>query len=57
MQAVDGLESFSTYILHVKEGWAKEEVDVACAKMRAELKDRTMHFMVTLYNVVARKPE
>jgi SAM-dependent methyltransferase len=57
IQTEEGLEGFATYILHVQKGWTKDEVDVFCAKVRAELKDRTMHSMATLYNVVGKKPE
>ena len=56
LQMDSGLEGYATYSLH-KEGWSKQEIDVFCAKVRHELKDRRMHAMLPMHNVIGRKPE
>jgi SAM-dependent methyltransferase len=56
MQLDDGLPGFATWILS-EDGWQREEIEIFCARVRAELMNKSMHSMVYLYNVVGRKPE
>lgn len=40
---VEGMEGFSLALMTRALGWSKEEVEVLCAKVRNDLKDRSIH--------------
>ncbi|KAL9640216.1 MAG: hypothetical protein Q9164_000403 [Protoblastenia rupestris] len=54
---VEGLEGISLGLLTRGKGWKADEVSVLMAKMRPELKDRSVHSYQTNIVVVGRKPE
>lgn len=43
LNVTDGLEGFSLALFTRCLGWEKAEVDVFCAKVRADLRDRSIH--------------
>ncbi|KAL9124276.1 MAG: hypothetical protein Q9217_006376 [Psora testacea] len=54
---VEGLEGISMALLTRGKGWKADEVSVLMAKLRPELKDRSIHSYQTNIVVVGRKPE
>ena len=48
LMTTEGLESFVAYIFTTQLGWAKEEVDVLCAKVRQQMKDPKVHGMLNM---------
>ncbi|KAF2471728.1 S-adenosyl-L-methionine-dependent methyltransferase [Lindgomyces ingoldianus] len=57
VQALDGLEGFSMRLFTNVLNWRPEEVEIMCAKVRAELKSKSTHAMYDLHVVYAQKPE
>ncbi|QGI63796.1 hypothetical protein CEK27_007767 [Fusarium fujikuroi] len=52
-----GLEGLSSAVYTRVLGWTKEELDVLLAKVRREMKDRTIHSYWPIYVVYGQKPE
>ena len=48
LQVQEGLEAFWYALFTRQLGYSREEVDVLCAKVRAEMKDPKMHAMFHL---------
>jgi hypothetical protein len=49
MQALDGLEAYSMRLFTTMLDWKPEEVQVLCAKVRADLKNKSAHRIMDLY--------
>ncbi|KAL2055311.1 hypothetical protein ABVK25_004649 [Lepraria finkii] len=57
LQIQEGLEAFWYALFTRQLGYSQQEVDVLCAKVRAELKNPKLHAMFYLYVVYGKKPE
>ncbi|KAL2009086.1 hypothetical protein VTN00DRAFT_7280 [Thermoascus crustaceus] len=60
VQQVQQIEAIGPYTLAPFTrilGWTREEVEVLCAGVRNELKDRSLHLYVKVYFVYGRKPK
>ncbi|KAK3169291.1 hypothetical protein OEA41_008674 [Lepraria neglecta] len=57
LQIQEGLEAFWYALFTRQLGYSQREVDVLCAKVRAELKDPKLHSLFHLYVVYGKKPE
>ncbi|KAI1073112.1 hypothetical protein LB507_008976 [Fusarium sp. FIESC RH6] len=55
--SISALESTSVAVFTRVLGWKKEEVDVLLAKVRRELKDRSIHSYWPIYVVYGQRPE
>jgi len=56
LQVQEGLEAFWYALFTRQLGYSREEVDVLCAKVRAEMKDPKMHAMFHLHVAYGKKP-
>ena len=54
LQLQEGLESFLYLIFAKHAGYTKEELEIMCAKMRAEIKDPKIHSLFYLYDRILR---
>ncbi|KAF4540124.1 Methyltransferase domain-containing protein [Lasiodiplodia theobromae] len=57
LQALDGMEGFSLRLFTGVLGWTAEEVNVFCAKVRQELKGKSIHPYILYYVAYGQKPE
>ncbi|KAF2185641.1 S-adenosyl-L-methionine-dependent methyltransferase [Zopfia rhizophila CBS 207.26] len=57
VQVLDGLEAFSMRLMTGVLNWQPEEVEVLCAKVRSELKSKSMHALYDFHVVYGQKPE
>lgn len=56
LNVTDGLEGFSLALLTRFLKWEKPEVDVLCAQVRADLRDRSIHGFFDIPVIYGRKP-
>ncbi|OCK85384.1 S-adenosyl-L-methionine-dependent methyltransferase [Lepidopterella palustris CBS 459.81] len=57
VQILDGLEGFSFRLMTHILKWQPEEVEVLCAKVRNELKSKSMHAILDYHVCYGQKPE
>ncbi|KAF9632468.1 putative methyltransferase domain-containing protein [Lasiodiplodia theobromae] len=57
LQALDGMEGFSLRLFTGVLGWTAEEVNVFCAKVRQELKGKSIHPYILYYVAYGQRPE
>ncbi|KAK2794092.1 hypothetical protein FQN52_009174 [Onygenales sp. PD_12] len=57
LQCTEGVEAFTTYPFTQVLGWSKEEVEVFCAQLRADVKRRDVHALCPMHYVIGQKPE
>ncbi|KAF1993125.1 S-adenosyl-L-methionine-dependent methyltransferase [Amniculicola lignicola CBS 123094] len=56
VQCIDGLQAFSMRLFTSTLGWQPEEVEVLCARVRTELKNKSAHRLLDYHVVYAQKP-
>ncbi|KAL1962671.1 hypothetical protein VTN77DRAFT_9305 [Rasamsonia byssochlamydoides] len=56
VQQIQAIESYTPALFSRILGWTSEEVEVLVAKVRNELKDRSLHLWIPFYFVYGRKP-
>lgn len=47
----EGMEGFSLALMTRALGWSKDEVEVLCAKVRNDLRDRSIHAYFPMYDM------
>jgi SAM-dependent methyltransferase len=57
VQCIDSLEAFSMRLFTSVLKWEVEEVQVLCAKVRTELKNKSVHRLLDYHVVYGQKPE
>jgi L-cystine uptake protein TcyP (sodium:dicarboxylate symporter family) len=56
VQLLDGVEALSLRLLTSVLKWTPEEVKVLCAKVKSELKSKSVHAILDFYVVYGQRP-
>ncbi|KAL1971102.1 hypothetical protein VTN77DRAFT_53 [Rasamsonia byssochlamydoides] len=56
VQQIQAADSYTPALFSRVLGWTSEEIEVLLAKVRNELKDRSLHMYIPIYFVYGRKP-